>query len=862
MRMLVLLLALLMPLPASAQLMLPGLQGEGVGIPLVVDRRTALAEDFAARGLRRELAADRNPGLLTGTQLDELLAAAEDSARQAQSRLEELEAKREALRVTLAAYRLKLEEARFEPLSSGNLPEPAEPAEPTPVDEPKDPLLVPELPGPDAVVEPVPPPPPPPPPPVLSEAEQELLALAEEARRLGIQRLEREVDRDRQQLSLLEIAAQREAMDLDILELRLEDLTRQREAVAIRESDGIFALGQPMLSPGVFSRASEHTRSLLEAPTLTLMSVRRAIARDHEAEGPGPGTGVYFLLALLGGLSVLGARGMLGVLGRWTPQSDSDRLVRSIGAALLPLVPVSLVCGLLATLELVPHALAPLYRFSAVAPPVAAMLIVVTESLFPPGGSDSISPVVSRYLRTLVRVGVVFACAIRLIAVLAPLFEFPEDVAELVRAAFVGWLLLGWLGIALRRKEVLGLLGEGDRASNASILKRGVARLYRVLVLGPVFLFVLWALGYANLARLLLRGGLVTLGVVLLIPWLHARLRGAAEWALGFPDGGGLLALTPDGSRAAYRTVAPLLLLGVGGLSLALLASGWDYQGNVFSNLLDLVQRPLVRIGGSDVTVFSLAAMVGSAAATILVTRWVVGGLNRALYPLYDLDSGTRATLDVLIRYTLYGVGVLIGLKLVKVGPAVLSLFAGVLGIGIGFGSQNLAANFIAGLILLLSRRTRVGDVIEVEGTTGRVARISTFATVVQTLDNLMVVVPNSHMIDTAVVNWSVENPQVRLSIVVGVAYGSDVVLVRRLLLEACDTDTRVMRDPAPLVRFDDFGDSALIFTLLPWTDEPDLRFLIASSLRFRINQLFADHDVVIAFPQLDVHLSPPAPSS
>ena len=319
-------------------------------------------------------------------------------------------------------------------------------------------------------------------------------------------------------------------------------------------------------------------------------------------------------------------------------------------------------------------------------------------------------------------------------------------------------------------------------------------------------------------------------------------------------DGGGWLALEPDGAKAAYQTVAPLILFGVGGVSLVLIAAGWR-SGEKLGTLGSLITRPFVEVGGSHVSVGSVLLFAVTLVVTLLVSRQVTRLLHAAIYPLYDVDKGMRATLDTLARYLVLVTGVVVGLDVVGVGIGFLTVFAGIIGIGIGFGSQTLANNFISGLILLFARPVAVDDVIEVNGLNGRVVRISAYATVVRTLDNLNVVIPNSDLVSGQVVNWSVDDPRVRLSIVVGVAYGSDVPLVKRLLLEAADADPRVLRRPKPLVRFDDFGNSALTFTLLPWTAEPDLRFQIASAIRMRVDGLFREHGVEIPFPQQDVHI-------
>ena len=146
---------------------------------------------------------------------------------------------------------------------------------------------------------------------------------------------------------------------------------------------------------------------------------------------------------------------------------------------------------------------------------------------------------------------------------------------------------------------------------------------------------------------------------------------------------------------------------------------------------------------------------------------------------------------------------------------------------------------------------------IEVGGIVGRVVRISSYATVIRTLDNLTVIVPNAEIINTHVVNWNIDTPHVRLHLAVGVAYGSDTKLVQKLLHQAAEEHPQVLRSPGAIVRFDDFGDSALLFTLLPWTWDLDGRFVIESDLRLRIDELFTEHGVEIPFPQPDAPLPP-----
>ncbi len=757
-----------------------------------------------------------------------------------------LEGAVEQHREQLDAWRLEmLAEEVAETLEAGTAPEPEPPPPPEPAVDgeaiPDEPLVGPE-------------PPTPAPEPVLSEAERELLQLQDELARLRQQTLERRTDRDRKRLELVGLDIERQALELPLLRYHVERWSSRRADVASREGDGIFSASVGLVDPMALSAGLDHAAELLSDPTATLEEVRaRVAAARRPGQAAGPAT--IFGLALLGLAALILGMRALPLLARVDTSSRGDELAAVIAHAAAPVLPVTLVCGLLLLLDAIPTPLRPLYRFSALAPPLVGVVIAASGVLFPKEGSESMAPSVARYLRGLVRVGAILATAIGLSAAMLPLLGFPGEVSRLLQAALVLWLLIGWLGILLRRSELLALLGADGDVAEVGVLRAGVRRFYRVFALGPVVVYLLFALGYLNLAELLVRGGLVTIGVALMAPWVYVRLTGLLRSVVGYPDGGGLLALSPDGARAAYRSLVPLVLIFVGAASAALLASGWDYSGNVFGNLAGALTAPLFAVGGSRITGMSILLFACTIVVTILVSRSIEALLRRNLYPLYELDTGTQATLDTLVRYAIFGLGLVIGLDVIGVGIGFLTVFAGVVGLAVGFGSQTLAANFISGLILLLGRRVSVDDVIELDGLVGRVVRISGYATIVRTIDNLLVVVPNSKLIDSVVVNWTEEDVKVRIPVAVGVAYGSDVALVRRLMTQAGQEDPRVRKRPAPMVRFDDFGDSALIFTLNVYIDDPDERLVVASDLRIRIDRVFREHDVEIAFPQQDVHL-------
>lgn len=696
--------------------------------------------------------------------------------------------------------------------------------------------------GPDGEVGPQPPAP------DISPAERELMQLEDSLLSLRVRRFERACELDRVKLARLEAVRDHVQVELPVLDFEREAWAERSTSLAARASDGL--LGRQDFA--VLESAASNTQKLLLDPAQALEEV---VGRLR----PGPsrvptGRGTLLAIALVGLLSmglVLRNQGQLAAI---QPRSPGEATVLYALCAALPVLPVALVSFLLYTLGAVPEALVPLYRFSAWAPPVVAAAVAIGVSTFPPGGTPTLSASIARYARFIVRFGAAITCLIGLVNTLLPLLGYDDEVRRLLGEVSLGWILLVWLLLMVRKQEILGLIGANGDDPNEGIIKASIRRLYRVFALGPLAVYVLLAAGYANLAGFLMQGGLVTLAVFMLAPWVHETLRASVAGALGYPDGGGLFALQKEGAQAAYRAVAPLNLLGVGFGSVLLLAVGWN-SGERIDSLPVLMTRPLVEIGGSHVSLGSLFLLALTIAGMTLIGRQFNRLLNRHVYPIYDLDRGMASTMDTLSGYLVLMAGVVVSLDVVGLGIGFLTVFAGVIGIGVGFGSQTLAANFISGLILLFTRPVTVDDVIETSGVIGRVVRIAPFSTVVRTLDNLDVIIPNSDLLGGTVVNWTGDEDQVRMGVVVGVAYGSNINLVEQLLMKAMDAEPRVLRRPRPAVRFDGFGDSSLDFTMLPWISDPEQRFEVASVIRHSVDRMFREHGIEIPFPQHDLHL-------
>ncbi len=263
----------------------------------------------------------------------------------------------------------------------------------------------------------------------------------------------------------------------------------------------------------------------------------------------------------------------------------------------------------------------------------------------------------------------------------------------------------------------------------------------------------------------------------------------------------------------------------------------------------------LFKIQDVGITISHLVVALVAVALSLLFSKIIRSILQKQLFRKLDLEQGLEYALLRFIHYVIVVIGVYIGLKTVNIPlGAIIGLFA-VLGVGIGFGLQNLAANFISGIILLLERPVKVGDRLEVNDVWGDVKRISLRTTLIETPDNIAIIVPNSKLLENEVINYSYGDSKIRLRIPVGIAYGSDCDKATALLLEVAGKNDRTLNNPPPKVWFREFGESSLNFMLLCWIPHATQKFDIISELNYAIDRSFRDNNIEIPFPQRDLHL-------
>jgi small-conductance mechanosensitive channel len=279
-------------------------------------------------------------------------------------------------------------------------------------------------------------------------------------------------------------------------------------------------------------------------------------------------------------------------------------------------------------------------------------------------------------------------------------------------------------------------------------------------------------------------------------------------------------------------------------------------QQALLDRLNAVLSFPLFHLGS---TVFTpgKVLLVG---AVVVVLFWATGRLRAFIVngPLArrDVDVGIRWAIGSIARYVVVLIGLLAIANTLGVRMDALTVVAGAVGVGIGFGLQQITSNFVSGLIILVERPIKVGDRIEVGEVNGDVVKIAPRATTILTNDNIAIIVPNSSFVVETVVNWSHSDRDVRFSVPVGVAYGSDTALVEEVLLGVARANPGVLDATAPRRPFDSFGDSSLNFVLRVWTRTYTTRpMILKSQLNFAIDRAFREHGIQIPFPQRDVHV-------
>ncbi len=286
------------------------------------------------------------------------------------------------------------------------------------------------------------------------------------------------------------------------------------------------------------------------------------------------------------------------------------------------------------------------------------------------------------------------------------------------------------------------------------------------------------------------------------------------------------------------------------------LHDGWGEILALLDSAIELFTRSLFKLGENDISMATIFYMLFAFLLLNFIAKRIKKLLVEKILVKANVEKGVRATVGTVTRFVIVVIGTAVIIQTAGIDLTALTLVAGALGVGIGFGLQNITDNFISGIIILFEKPIKVGDRIEVGEVQGNVIAISFRATQVLTNDNISVIVPNSEFISSRVINWSHNDRNIRFKIPVGVSYKEDPDKIRRILLKVAEENENILRVPEPTVLFDEYGDSSLNFILAVWTGTyTDRPRMLKSQLYFEIFREFKEHNVEIPFPQRDIHI-------
>ncbi|PSN17807.1 mechanosensitive ion channel protein MscS [filamentous cyanobacterium CCP5] len=275
----------------------------------------------------------------------------------------------------------------------------------------------------------------------------------------------------------------------------------------------------------------------------------------------------------------------------------------------------------------------------------------------------------------------------------------------------------------------------------------------------------------------------------------------------------------------------------------------------VTAGLVDGLLARSLSLGENSYSVLDLVILLGMLLGLVVVASTFTNLLKSRILRITGINRGSQEAIAVLAKYSLIFIGAVVVLQIWGLDLSSLALIASALGVGIGLGLQNIAKDFVSGLIMVFERPVQVGDFVDFGEFLGTVERIGARSTEIRTIDHVSIIVPNSRFLEEEVINWSHRNPVSRLRLPVGVSYSSHPPTVREALLDACEGYSQILHAPSPQVIFKGFGDSALDFELLVWISQPSKQYIIKSELYFKIEAALKRYHLEVPFPQRDLHI-------
>lgn len=455
--------------------------------------------------------------------------------------------------------------------------------------------------------------------------------------------------------------------------------------------------------------------------------------------------------------------------------------------------------------------------------------------------SDAYAAKLRRILLILIQIG---AIATQLLtATLA--FELAADKLAFIIFCFELFIAMLPVGLVSARHALSSLFSEREESTVYLSGLRWVMRHYFAMLILTSLLLVMRAFGYVNASTSLLTRGYGLVGLLLLGSLLLRSTRMFFDDRLTTLDLG-------DPQRELFFSIKRLLTLAFG----VVLILGAARIIAIYDPLIILLKTPLLTLQSVQFSLFNLISAVLIVGVALLCSKIVRAILNASIYPSLNVDIGVAYAINTIVGYAVIVVGFFLVLIALGVNLSALTVVAASLSVGIGFGLQTLTENIISGFIILFGRTVRKGDYITIHEVYGRVEAVGARSVVVRTPDNYDLLIPSKELVGGALINWTYQDPTVRLHVPVGVSYSCDPRQVEEILLETVKKYGKLETEPSPEVWLVGFGDSSVNFELLV---HYDCRKIIPKRIMGELNYLIwtalQDAGVEIPFPQRDLHL-------
>jgi potassium efflux system protein len=353
-------------------------------------------------------------------------------------------------------------------------------------------------------------------------------------------------------------------------------------------------------------------------------------------------------------------------------------------------------------------------------------------------------------------------------------------------------------------------------------------------------------MGYVPLSALLIEGVVASAFVAAALMVLHRVLGGLVDAALTTRFAlGTVLGRHSEETRTSVRRASRLLL----GASWAWIALDYFGLRSAFVKRSMATMRESVELGELEISVGEILAFAIGIWAAVLVSRFLARTLQEDVAPRLGMGPGVPAAVALVVRYTVLALGFVLAASAAGIGIAQLSLFAGALGVGVGFGLQNIVSNFVSGLLLVFERPVKVGDTIDLEGRRGVITEIGVRSSTIRAINGADILIPNSKLIEGTLVNWTHQDAMECIEFPIGVAYGTDIRSAQRVLIEAAASVPGALVAPAPEVLLRKFGDSSIDFEVRVWIAEAQNEMAARSALGFAIHDALEGAGIEIPYP-------------